>query len=323
MYDPRGFEIEIELDNLLYILEHYSSIKGKGISGEFVYAWHGPRLVLLPVESEDYRTSKLSSDTIKMGKTVTAKSLIAGHTYAKRDGTELVYLMRLDTYHPFSMDNYKNHTLQKKDNREFFFHDKNLRDGDSWQRSYQVKSFKTVPKNLICVDNEINLDYAKMIDRLYESHFTTIDPVLKPDNIEYRELQDVGVFKRICFRMIFDYNGYMSSSLNRFFGRSRESNYLDFKGLYERSNSGNYENVKLEIVSEKHIEDGSYLYTFSITDNDSKEIDRFSIKFGRNQGEYDNKIQDLNEISDCVKFPIYEKVYTTKSGQKIGLKDVL
>jgi hypothetical protein len=326
VYDPRGFEIEIELDNLLYILEHYSSIKGKGISGEFVYAWHGPKLVLLPVESEDYRTSKLSSDTIKMGKAVAAKSLVAGHTYAKRGGTELVYLMRLDTYHPFKMDNYKNHTLQKRENKEFFFlfRGKNLRDGGSWQRWCQIKSFRTVPKSLICVDNEISPDYAKMVDRLYESYFTIIDPVLKPDNIEYRELQDVGVFKKICNQMIFDYSGYMSSSLNRFFGKSLESNYLDFKELYERSNSGNYENVKLNIVSKKNIEGRlSSLYTFSITNNDSNEIDRFSIKFGRNQGGYNNEIQDLNEISDCVKFPIYEKVYTTKSGRKVGLKNVI
>ena len=35
VYDPRGFEFEITIENLLYILENCSSIKGKGLEGEF------------------------------------------------------------------------------------------------------------------------------------------------------------------------------------------------------------------------------------------------------------------------------------------------
>ena len=37
VFDPRGFEFEITIPNLLYILENTSSIKGKGLEGEFVY----------------------------------------------------------------------------------------------------------------------------------------------------------------------------------------------------------------------------------------------------------------------------------------------
>lgn len=48
IYDPRGFEFEIGVDNLLFILEECSAIKGKGLEGEFVYAWDRNRLVLLP-----------------------------------------------------------------------------------------------------------------------------------------------------------------------------------------------------------------------------------------------------------------------------------
>lgn len=36
VYDPRGFEFEITIENLLYILENANSIKGKGLEGEFV-----------------------------------------------------------------------------------------------------------------------------------------------------------------------------------------------------------------------------------------------------------------------------------------------
>ena len=55
IYDPRNFEFEITIENLLYILENANSIKGKGLEGEFVYGWDGKDLVLMPVESPDYK----------------------------------------------------------------------------------------------------------------------------------------------------------------------------------------------------------------------------------------------------------------------------
>ena len=57
VYDPRGFEFEISIENLLYVLDYCSSIIGKGLEGEFVYAWSGPELILLPISSPDYKTS--------------------------------------------------------------------------------------------------------------------------------------------------------------------------------------------------------------------------------------------------------------------------
>lgn len=54
VYDPRGFEFEISIPNLLYILENTNSIKGKGLEGEFVYGWDGTELVLIPTSSPDY-----------------------------------------------------------------------------------------------------------------------------------------------------------------------------------------------------------------------------------------------------------------------------
>jgi hypothetical protein len=36
-----GFEFEISIPNLLYILQECTSTKGKGLDGEFVYAWDG------------------------------------------------------------------------------------------------------------------------------------------------------------------------------------------------------------------------------------------------------------------------------------------
>lgn len=55
IYDPRGFEFEITVPNLLYILEHASSIRGKGLEGEFVYGWDGTDLVLVPTSAPEYQ----------------------------------------------------------------------------------------------------------------------------------------------------------------------------------------------------------------------------------------------------------------------------
>lgn len=46
VYDPRGFEFEITIENLLYILENANCIKGKGLEGEFIYGWDGKGMFL-------------------------------------------------------------------------------------------------------------------------------------------------------------------------------------------------------------------------------------------------------------------------------------
>lgn len=55
VYDPRGWEFEISIQNLLYILENTNCIKGKGLEGNFIYAWDKAKLVLLPEDSVDYK----------------------------------------------------------------------------------------------------------------------------------------------------------------------------------------------------------------------------------------------------------------------------
>jgi hypothetical protein len=41
IYDPRGFEFEISVQNLLFILTESDCSKGKGLEGDFVYSWNG------------------------------------------------------------------------------------------------------------------------------------------------------------------------------------------------------------------------------------------------------------------------------------------
>jgi hypothetical protein len=90
VYDPRGFEIEISVANLLFILTECNSIKGKGLEGEFVYAWDGTELVLLPVDSYEYKTSK--EFTSMKSKKITKNDMKEGLTYRHKDMRQLVYL---------------------------------------------------------------------------------------------------------------------------------------------------------------------------------------------------------------------------------------
>lgn len=94
VYDPRGFEVEISVDNLLYILQE-SSCTNKELSGEYVYSWDGKDLVLLPTCSVDY---KLSTDLINKKEKITAKSLKIGSSYKSTLSEEMVYIGKMDWY---------------------------------------------------------------------------------------------------------------------------------------------------------------------------------------------------------------------------------
>lgn len=96
VYDPRGFEFEITIENLLYILENANSIKGKGLEGEFVYAWDGKELVLLPVESPDYQKISSFNKILHEKNFVKAKDLVIGATYNSKDNQEWIYMGRFD-----------------------------------------------------------------------------------------------------------------------------------------------------------------------------------------------------------------------------------
>lgn len=101
VYDPRGFEFEIDIYNLLYILEYCDSIKGKGLVGKFVYGWDGKDLVLIPEDSPDYKEHMKLSSIINNNKTIKAKDLKIGATYIDKNNNEYVYMGKFDYYDPY------------------------------------------------------------------------------------------------------------------------------------------------------------------------------------------------------------------------------
>lgn len=95
VWDPRGIEIEITTHNLIGVLMHSDCIK-RQLMGDYVYAWDGPELVLLPTCSEEYQ--KATAYTGLQGQKVSAKTLQPGHAYRTKKELDVVYLGRFPYY---------------------------------------------------------------------------------------------------------------------------------------------------------------------------------------------------------------------------------
>ena len=98
VYDPRGFEFEITIPNLLFILQECNCYKGKGLEGEFVYSWDGKDLVLLPVNCQEYKECQKFT-TLQAG-TIGVKDLIPGCSYQTKRQENLIYLGKFN-WHEF------------------------------------------------------------------------------------------------------------------------------------------------------------------------------------------------------------------------------
>ncbi len=93
VYDPRGFEFKISERNLLHIV-NYCSIEDKKLEGKFVYSWNDKELMLLSINSPDYKASMLTKTSTTK---ITVRNLIPGATYKSKSG-EYIYLGKLTWY---------------------------------------------------------------------------------------------------------------------------------------------------------------------------------------------------------------------------------
>ena len=94
VYDPRGFEFEITVPNLLYILEHCNIYKGKGIEGKLAYAWCDKELILLPVLSPIYKQSEKFSLNKLENKKIGIRDMVQGYTYRTKQNEEWIFIDR-------------------------------------------------------------------------------------------------------------------------------------------------------------------------------------------------------------------------------------
>lgn len=208
VYDPRGFEFEITIPNLLWILENCNCIKGKGLEGEFVYGWDGKELVLVPVESSDYKEIQEKNKVIHNNTFIKARDLIIGATYEDLNGNQYVYMGKSKPwkdqsnyyYHEshgyyysnnrkegyeYPLDDtwliskcrssyYNQHltyyrSIQEEKNEFFFILLGNPSAEYSWHRENRVTHMKTITRKFTHMVLEKRPDYPDMVNLLYSN----------------------------------------------------------------------------------------------------------------------------------------------------------
>lgn len=184
VYDPRGFEVEISIDNLLYIIEH-STIEGKNLIGEYIYGWDGAEMVLIPVSSPEFEELERRNNLIHTNNTVRARDLKVGATYLTKQGGEWIYLGRYDYYF----------NGEKRAKPYYWFYCREGKGATNWEYEYQ--QIATISKKVIdIVDETVVEDIEELQYRMGGlPEFSPIDPtktVFKPYTIEEveRELQN-------------------------------------------------------------------------------------------------------------------------------------
>lgn len=205
IYDPRGFEFEITVPNLLWILENCDCIKGKGLEGQFVYGWDGKELVLVPVESPDYKEIQEKNKIIHNNEFIKAKDLILGATYETLKGERYVYMGKYDTYntltnycydgnmyvsrkgwdypldstwHDDNIGGYENRRYKNiNTGKEFWFVKLGDPDADySWYKEDRICHFKSVTRKfgtVVTTECEKYPEYYEMMQR--DCEFSPID----------------------------------------------------------------------------------------------------------------------------------------------------
>jgi len=175
VYDPRGFEFEIGLENLLYILENTNSIKGKGLEGDFVYGYSGKDLVLMPTSSPDYiQLMELNSLRFKKD-FIKSKDLIIGATYRHVNNRNYIYMGRFDYYKSVSSSYHKKDYDHKYEiSKRFYFYPTSKPEG----YSYDAEAFKSISSKFIgVVDEKCVVHYSTLYEKMTtRNYFSPIDP---------------------------------------------------------------------------------------------------------------------------------------------------
>ena len=153
VYDPRDFEFEISVSNLLFILRECDCSKGKGLEGKFAYAWDGTELVLLPAISEDYKNSE--KFTKLQDQRVLSKELIPGASYTTKKQKVLTFVGRFNYYFMHSADSYRHN---KKDEsgvcKKYVFWN-----GNDFEYTNDLKTIATLNSD------QIAPNYAELVEK--------------------------------------------------------------------------------------------------------------------------------------------------------------
>lgn len=200
IYDPRGFEFEITIPNLLFILENTSSIKGKGLEGEFVYGWDGTELVLIPAASPEYKNLIETSGRLQSGTYYLdlAEVKIGCKYRIKYEGGEVeaIYMGKHNEYKYSVWDDCN--PQKKAGKRHFMFVQ------FTWSKEYHLVTVTSMKDRVIeCLFDGVVENYAELLDKM--EHDCIYSPVSRREYIPISYVE----FEEKIRPYIGRYNGVM------------------------------------------------------------------------------------------------------------------
>lgn len=91
VYDPAGFELEIQSANLMAIINSVGIEAGGLIPGKCLWGRDAGDNILIHETSEEYKTARLAAETIKKPKEIASNERAIGDEYVLLDGSNAIY----------------------------------------------------------------------------------------------------------------------------------------------------------------------------------------------------------------------------------------
>lgn len=164
VYDPRNFEFEIDMDNLSCILMN-TDISKSEMNENCVFGWSGKDLVLIPINSQEYREAKAYTQIQK--NSISTKELIKGFSYKKKKDDDIyIYLgffewfdtvaEKVENNNRYTLSYYSYKQVMKSKGKKHIFYSK---------RKYYSDYYYTLSSSVLgeCVSEEVNEKYPELI----------------------------------------------------------------------------------------------------------------------------------------------------------------
>jgi hypothetical protein len=189
VYDPRGFEFEITVENVLLILQECSSIKGKGLEGQFVISWSGNTIILLPICSNEY---KVATELIDLSKQkVAAAKVKPGCTFRTKDRQNVMYMGRHEwDLSPLTF--YQSTDFPPREMRHIFL----LLDRADQTREYLAE--KGFTKLASQTSDTPSPQYAEEYERMMKSRFVSTVSKIVLEPLQETDLKQMHHYQQIA-----------------------------------------------------------------------------------------------------------------------------
>lgn len=243
VYDPRDFEFEVSIDNLIGLLMH-SDVSKRDIVEECVFAWSGKDLVLLPTNSQEYIDSV--AYTKKQSEKISTKELVKGYSYNQKKANEVLTYVGHYEWFDWGFDRSgEKHFHRSLGKKHVFFDKKN--------KSFSIPNISTLSS---VHDEQVDSDYANIVDQFFSTINSQpiIDVIVKP----LKTLPNYGnVFRKVGdeFHSVYHYGYYGENSFSRidtnmgktkFIISNRECEKVNLNSRYSNGYGYNYNAGPLE-----------------------------------------------------------------------------